>query len=482
MCDDKIKCLDYSKVCDLVNDCNDKSDEAQCTNYFKCNSSGKLLPKTKKCDGQIDCADTSDDCNEQCSKDILVGTPLKGLAWLIGILAVLANSIIIGHGIAALKSCETSVAVINRCLIILIALGDFFIGCYLLVISIYDTIVFRNDYCKKQITWITSFGCSAIGVFSTIGSQVSLFSMTGLSIVRMHGIWNSMKIPGEVTKLKILKIVAAILCLIFISATIAVVLIIANMEDFFVNGIRFSDKLKIFIGTPDKATIQAVTEAYYGRAKDTMLNWKMLIHMVQEMFSHDLDYEDFTADVSKVDFYGNEGVCLFKYFVKNDDPQRFYVWGILSLNFLCFIFISFSYILIGILSRRSSQRVASSQNNQQIAQRNNRMNRRIAIIITTDFLCWIPFIVVCVLHSLGVINATPWYSIFSMVILPINSVINPFLYDGAITDAIRTSLRPLLTRIASWNLHQRVRQWANTEQTEGTELGDRFDVQVGGDN
>ena len=47
VCDDKIKCIDYSKVCDLVNDCFDNSDEAQCTNHFKCNS-GKLLPKTKK--------------------------------------------------------------------------------------------------------------------------------------------------------------------------------------------------------------------------------------------------------------------------------------------------------------------------------------------------------------------------------------------------------------------------------------------------
>ena len=65
------------------------------------------------------------------------------------------------------------------------------------------------------------------------------------------------------------------------------------------------------------------------------------------------------------------------------------------------------------------------------------MNRKISIIITTDFLCWMPFILICVLHYLELLDATPWYSIFSMVILPINSVINPLLYNDIIVKYVR---------------------------------------------
>ena len=137
VCDDKIKCIEYSKVCDLVNDCQDNSDEAHCSNHFKCNFSGKLLPKTKQCDGQVDCFDLSDECNEHCSKQILEGTGLKGISWLIGLLAVMANLVIIGKSLWTLKRCRTVAAVLNRCLIIMIALGDFFIGCYLLIIAYY---------------------------------------------------------------------------------------------------------------------------------------------------------------------------------------------------------------------------------------------------------------------------------------------------------------------------------------------------------
>ena len=473
VCDDKIKCIDYSKVCDLINDCDDKSDEDQCSNHFKCTPTGKLIPKTKKCDGHFDCFDFSDECNEQCSKEILEELWLMGLSWLIGFLAVVANLVIIVKCIIVFRRCKTTVALINRCLILVIALGDFLVGCYLFIIATYDGIVFNKRYCHQQISWITSFECSIIGVFSTIGSQISLFAMTGLSVVRMHGIWNSMRIPGEVTAMKFVKIVSPMIFLVLISAAIAVIPIMESFEDFFVNGIKFSDEIKIFVGTSSKATVFEVIQGYYGRAKDATLNWRMLIQMVKSMFSEDLDYKDLNEKVDKVDFYGNDGVCLFKYFVQNDDPQRLFVWSILTINFVCFVFISLSYLLIGILSRKSSESLASSQNNSQIQKRNKRMNQRIAVIIATDFLCWIPFIIICILHSLEVINATSWYSIFSMVILPINSVVNPLLYDDAVTKVFNVPIRALnqifqrgILLACNTDVFQRVRGITNHARNE----------------
>ena len=494
VCEDRKKCISYPQVCNLVHDCEDRSDEKMCTNHFKCNSSQHLLPKTKKCDGRIDCADLSDECNEECSNTILEGALIEGLSWTIGIIAVTANLAIIGKSLWTLKRCRTAVAVMNRCFIIMIAFGDFLIGCYLTVIAIYDTIIHEEYYCKKQMEWITSFECSAIGVLSTIGSQVSLFSMAGLSIVRIHGIRNSMNIPGEVTGSKILNIATTMLILISASVAIAILPIVKIFEDFYVNALQFSDKLKIFIGTTYKATVFKVIQAYYGRTKETTLKWEKLIEMVRGMFSRQEEYEDFTEEINKVDFFGNDGVCLFKYFVKNEDPQRMFVWSILALNFTCFMIIAFSYLLIGILSQRSSESLAMSQNNQQIAQRNKRMNRRIAIIITTDFLCWIPFITTCILHSLEVVDATPWYSIFSMIILPINSVINPLLYDGAITNAsafffcslsarisesaignylttlATTGSSQCLNRLSNSVILQAAREWLNPSTTEAVEL------------
>ena len=167
--------------------------------------------------------------------------------------------------------------------------------------------------------------------------------------------------------------------------------------------------------------------------------------MVRGMYSHDFQYPDHTSKILKVDFYGNDGVCLFKYFVKDQDPQRLFVWTILALNFICFMFITVSYLIIGYFSHKSSKSLTQSGGNQQISQRNRKMNRKISIIITTDFLCWVPFIVICVLHSVEVLDATPWYSLFSIIILPINSVINPLIYDETITNLISAPLQQVRT-------------------------------------
>ena len=166
------------------------------------------------------------------------------------------------------------------------------------------------------------------------------------------------------------------------------------------------------------------------------------------MFSHDKGIKDLTKTRTKVGFYGNDGVCLFKYFIHPTDPQQAFVWSILVLNFICFLVITACYIIIGTLSAKSSNSV-SSREDDQARQRTRRMNQRISIIITTDFLCWVPFIVICMLHYLELLDATPWYSIFSVVILPINSVINPLLYNDIIMRNVTMFLSRAYTSISN---------------------------------
>ena len=430
VCDNKVKCIDYSKVCNLVDDCGDSSDEESCTNHFKCNSTGHYIPKTSKCDGLFDCLDLSDECNVDCSRHILNDIILKVFSWLIGLLSVLANFFIISKSIATLNRCRTSAALLNKSLVIAISVGDLSVGCYLFIIAIYDGIIFREDYCHKQINWITSVTCSEIGVLSTVGSQLSLFAMCGLSLARIFGISDSMKIPEAVTWVKSCQILLSLIMMFTFSLSIAIIPIVEKFEDFFVNGVHFAEELKVFIGTPNKQKVLAVLEAYYGRILDNKLSWRMIRQMVPEMYSHDFQYRDHTTTIPKVDFYGNDGVCLFKYFVKNDDPQRIFVWSILALTFVCFMMMSVSYLAIAYLSKKSSKSIPLAGSNRRIFQLNRKINQRISIIIATDFLCWVPFIVICVLHSLEILDATPWYSVFSVIVLPINSIMNPLIYNN----------------------------------------------------
>ena len=70
------------------------------------------------------------------------------MGWLIGGMAVVANAVVIAKHLMGLVKSKTQVAFTNKALVTLIAVGDFLIGVYLLVISAFDSIFYRTGYCE----------------------------------------------------------------------------------------------------------------------------------------------------------------------------------------------------------------------------------------------------------------------------------------------------------------------------------------------
>ena len=449
------RCVEYKQVCDLVDDCGDMSDEINCSNHMICedtrnSSKHQFIALSQKCDGKYDCFDLSDECNEGCGKEILGNWFIKTMCWFMGLLALFCNFFSAVNGFVALKDCETENMMTSKALMSLIGSGDFLIGLYLVVLSVYDSFIHGRDFCKHQDEWLTGTACLTLGVISTLGSQISLFTMTVLSVIRMCGITcKPMRVPGPVTKKSILRVASVVMLTITAALAIAITPLMPSLEDYFVQGMHYDPEYKVFVGFPNKERHVKVLQAYYDQNKtgnstnfSTKMSRKEIGEKVDGMFTQDQGQ----LNRKPVHFYGNDGVCLFKYFVRTDDARKSrqsldiqaeirdpVVWTMLAVNLFCFIVITSCYIVITWKTKQSSQR--SGQNDNEERQKNERaIQNKIMIIIATDFLCWVPFIAISALHNLAYIDASKWYATFAMTVLPLNSVINPLVYDKALAD------------------------------------------------
>ena len=437
VCDNSY-CVHYNKVCNLIDDCGDGTDENNCDNHFVCNVksnySKSYIALSSVCDGKNDCLDLSDE-SSCCYRQFINELILKISSWLIGTLSLLLNGVTQIRSAYTIKKVRTSSALTDKVMITLLSFGDWLIGVYLFIIAVID-VYFGSSFCLKQFDWLLSSSCSLLGVVSTIGSQISLLSMTILSITRLFRISKGLSIPGPVNKKCYILVATTILLILGTSAVIAVIPLLTHFEDTFVNAL-YLPEVDFLRGFASKTSLKPTLESYYGRIRlrVSSLSWNSLRSLINGMFTSNY------GGISQrfLGFYGNDPVCLFKFFVSSDEPQTAFSWSILTINFICFGVISVSYLIVFVITSTSSSRLSQGAAGNNVRNRNHRLQRKISLIILTDFLCWVPFIIICLLHTKEVVDASPWYALLSIVILPINSVINPLLYDDTIGNTfIRT--------------------------------------------
>lgn len=279
-------------------------------------------------------------------EDLMANYVLRVSIWVIGMVASFGNLLVIGWRARDLRGGK-----VHSFLITNLAIGDFFMGVYLLIIAVVDS-YYRGVYIVYDRTWRNSDLCRFSGFISTFSSELSVFTLTVITLDRL-------------------------ICIVF--------------------------PLRLKRLGLKQATV-------------VMLSVWLMVFVLSVMPLLGLDYFS--------EFYGRSGVCLALHVTPARPAGWEYSVGVfLVLNFFSFIVIFFSYLWMFVIAKRTRSAVRTNESKNDTA-----MARRMTLIVMTDFLCWVPIILLGFVSLGGARSSNTVYAWIAVFVLPLNSAINPVLY------------------------------------------------------
>eukprot|EP00116_Pleurobrachia_bachei_P005246 sb/3465508/ len=173
-------------------------------------------------------------------------------------------------------------------------------------------------------------------------------------------------------------------------------------------------------GWSARETHYRTLEKYYGRSKRQVLSWDMILDLVNNMFSH-----DYIPEIQSRQNNHNMEVRRMRRVRKKRLHRKIFL--IILSDFICWVPFTVLCALHSLQLVDGTPWYVGGGEHQYNTSRKRGMG---------GGSIWVPFTVLCALHSLQLVDGTPWYGLFSVLILPLNSVINPIIYDVRVEKAL----------------------------------------------
>ena len=291
-----------------------------------------------------------------------------------------------------------------------LAASDLLMGVYMLIIASADA-YYQQYFPSESDEWRNGPLCKLAGVLSVISSEASVFFITLISIDRFLAI----KYPRGKHRLTKKSARITVICLWSLALLLSIVptSVGGKNPDFY-------DSSEVCIGLP------------FVRAP---------IYLNKTVIALEFDFE------------GYDSISSVKYGVYKEDytyPETgnkpglyFSIVLFLGVNLLCFFIVAVSYVAIFVIVKQTTRNAFKSRRDQEIT-----LAIRMGAIVITDFMCWVPIVVIGILVQSVTMTVSPVVYVYIVVfILPINSAVNPYIYTIAILISdYRTRTRAKIER------------------------------------
>ena len=427
------------RICDGVFDCSTLVDEQNCSNRFYCSDGSRSVDKSQVCDTSPDCPDVSDECQGcqaeglSTDKDFIGNVYLRWFTILQCIL-ILGLNCVASIGYAKSKK-KTKIGQIDRLLCTSLAAFDLLMGVYLLFVVI--KIIYYNfygPYCVHDLEWRSSLGCASAGIIFSIATHGSLLTAMVMSVTRCYTCVR----PFAEHSYKLTVIVLALLQTTSIILSIIPVLPFNLIQDLSAKTVFFKDN-KI-ISRANDSLLKAILTGYKGADfKVESLRRSEVITALGNMTSDSSMFE-----VSHyLGFYSSSPLCI------NIQHSNILVVKIFYISVIAVIIgaVSLSYIIIAITTKKTEVPVQDPAKSVENKERMQFLSFKVTIIIIAQIFCWVPILITSVLSLFDITISSFFYEIAAIIILPLNSVLDPILYTTLLKTVftfVKSRITPLI--------------------------------------
>ena len=418
-CTKSSRSVPSQRVCNGIRDCLDGSDECyedvfvqgfSCPEDFLCFKChvNHSIPIKYVCDGIKHCRDFSDECDYESqlgdqaerlscierdicpsifssNTEMIANEGLRVILWVVAIVVVAGNMYVLVITFKTLR--QDNMPPNERCqqyMILNLALSDFLMGIYLLIISI-KSVEFSGSYLEYDQEWRYGAFCHITGMLAAISSETSCFLMVLLTTFRLRTISHPLSSLTSSTLIWKVLIAVAWVCSFALASipTLWLLLVLGGLDQNYVRELNL----------------------YSGHLSD----------------------DESSSAISNLPFYYSDtSMCLPRFFTTTSTKIWPYTLSIITINFISFLYIFVAYVVLYKKSTTLHRPVQARQSTDI----NARLQKRIARIILTDCACWLPICIMSYLSVAGVYPSDFAYIITAGLLLPINSAINPFLYSS----------------------------------------------------
>ena len=314
--------------------------------------------------------------------------------WIFGLFAFVGNlSVLLWRCVRQGRENIIQVLLIEN-----LAASDLLMGVYMLIIASADA-YYQQYFPSESDEWRNGPLCKLAGVLSVISSEASVFFITLISIDRFMAI----KYPRGKHRLTKRSARITLICLWSLALLLSIVpaSVGGRNPDFY-------DASEVCIGLP------FVRAPVFVNRSVVVADFQFEIDDLYSLLSSardDVYYEDYIYPVT-----GNKPGLYFSIIL------------FLGINLLCFFIVAVSYVAIFIIVKQTSKSAGKSRTDQEIT-----LAIRMGAIVITDFMCWVPIVVIGILVQSATVTISPVVYVYIVVfILPINSALNPYIYTIAI--------------------------------------------------